>query len=289
MRGLLWSEHCSYKSSKVFVAPPSLHRARVLQGPAECRRRGDRPGWAAVFKIESHNPLGDRALPGSRDRVGESFATHRDGRETDRLARLAAVWPASASRHHFDAWSPASPATGTASASLPWREVYFDECYAQNPLVNAMCVGLVRVDRLMRARAEGTGNSLMLVGADTGRDGIHGASFASIELDDRVPSAGPRAQVGNPSSRNACSGVHGPRAYGCCGPVAGSRARDSRPRWRSAQDASRRRSAHRVSLVPRRERDDALRRDAVGVEERMLVVVQRGREAEVQRIFQTWD
>src|SRR4029077_20865706 len=63
-------------------------------------------------------------------------------------------------------------------------EIYFEECYANNPLVNAMCVGLVRSDQLKRARAEGAGNRLLLVGADTGRDGIHGASFASLELDE---------------------------------------------------------------------------------------------------------
>src|SRR2546429_926117 len=77
-------------------------------------------------------------------------------------------------------------------------EIYFEDCYASNPLVNAMCVGLVRTDQLMRARAEGTGNSLMLVGADTGRDGIHGASFASLELDDNSSERRPAVQVGNP-------------------------------------------------------------------------------------------
>src|SRR5438270_113516 len=77
-------------------------------------------------------------------------------------------------------------------------EVYFEDCYAQNPLVNAMCVGLVRADRLQRARAEGTGNSLLLVGAQTGRDGIHGASFASLDLDRDVEERRPAVQVGNP-------------------------------------------------------------------------------------------
>src|SRR4029077_3056581 len=89
-------------------------------------------------------------------------------------------------------------------------EVYFDECYTNNPLVNAMCVGLVRVDQLMRARAEGTGNSLLLVGADTGRDsvlwvgpdrgrsGSHGASFVSVELDESSSERSPAVQVGNP-------------------------------------------------------------------------------------------
>jgi phosphoribosylformylglycinamidine synthase len=159
-------------------------------------------------------------------------------------------------------------------------------------LVNAMCVGLVRVDRLMRARAEGTGNSLMLVGADTGRDGIHGASFASLELDENSAERRPAVQVGNPflekclleacmdlARTDAVVAVQDLGAAGltsavaeCAGRVSGAGARID------------------VSRVPRRERRmtpyDVMLSES---QERMLVVVERGREAEVESIFQAWD
>src|SRR6202040_1062981 len=101
--------------------------------------------------------------------------------------------------HHFDGVVAGIGGYGNC-IGIPTvaGEVYFEDCYAQNPIVNAMCVGIVPVQSLMRARAEGTGNSLLLVGADTGRDGIHGASFASVELDETSLERRPAVQVGNP-------------------------------------------------------------------------------------------
>jgi len=155
-----------------------------------------------------------------------------------------------------------------------------------------MCVGLVRTDQLMRARAEGTGNSLMLVGADTGRDGIHGASFASLELDDSSAERRPAVQVGNPflekclleacmdlAHTDAVVAIQDLGAAGltsavaeCAGRVEGAGAKID------------------VSLVPRRERGmtpyDVMLSES---QERMLVVVQRGREREVESIFHAWD
>jgi phosphoribosylformylglycinamidine synthase len=171
-------------------------------------------------------------------------------------------------------------------------EVYFEDCYATNPIVNAMCIGLVRTDQLMRARAEGAGNSLMLVGADTGRDGIHGASFASVELDETSAERRPAVQVGNPflekglleacmdlAHTDAVVAIQDLGAAGltsavaeCAGRVPGAGARID------------------VSLVPRRERGmtpyDVMLSES---QERMLVVVQRGREREVESIFSAWD
>jgi phosphoribosylformylglycinamidine synthase subunit PurL len=171
-------------------------------------------------------------------------------------------------------------------------EVYFDECYTNNPLVNAMCVGLVRVDRLMRARAEGTGNSLMLVGADTGRDGIHGASFASAELDETSSERRPAVQVGNPflekclleacmdlAHTDAVVAIQDLGAAGltssvaeCAGRVPGAGAHID------------------VGRVPRRERGMSPYHVMLSEsQERMLIVVERGREAEVEALFQAWD
>jgi phosphoribosylformylglycinamidine synthase len=171
-------------------------------------------------------------------------------------------------------------------------EVYFEDCYANNPIVNAMCVGLVKVDRLMRARAEGKGNSLMLVGADTGRDGIHGASFASVELDENSSERRPAVQVGNPflekllleacmdlEHTDAVIGIQDLGAAGLTSAVAESAGKVPGAGVRID-----------VSRVPRRERGmtpyEVMLSES---QERMLVVVERGREAEVESIFKAWD
>jgi phosphoribosylformylglycinamidine synthase len=170
-------------------------------------------------------------------------------------------------------------------------EVYFEDCYAQNPLVNAMCVGLVRSDRLKRAKAEGRGNSLVLVGAQTGRDGIHGASFASLDLDSDTEERRPAVQVGNPFLEKclleACmdlvslEAVVGLQDLGAAGLTSSV-----------AEAASRGGAGARIDVakVPRRERGmtpyDVMLSES---QERMLVVVQRGREPEVQRVFDAWD
>jgi phosphoribosylformylglycinamidine synthase len=171
-------------------------------------------------------------------------------------------------------------------------EVYFEDCYANNPIVNAMCVGLVKVDRLMRARAEGKGNSLMLVGADTGRDGIHGASFASVELDERSSERRPAVQVGNPflekllleacmdlEHTDAVIAIQDLGAAGLTSAVAESAGKVEGAGVRVD-----------VSRVPRRERGmtpyEVMLSES---QERMLVVVKRGREAEVADIFKAWD
>jgi phosphoribosylformylglycinamidine synthase len=296
MLGVLWSEHCSYKSSKVLLRRLPSSGPAVLQGPGENAGAVEiGQGWAAVFKIESHNhPSAIEPYQGAATGVGGII---RDviamGARPIALLDSLRFGPLPASRHHFDGVVAGIAGYGNC-IGIPTvgGEVYFDECYAQNPVVNAMCVGLVRVDRLMRARAEGTGNSLMLVGADTGRDGIHGASFASIELDESSSERRPAVQVGNPflekclleacmdlAHTDAVVAVQDLGAAGltssvaeCAGRVPGAGARID------------------VSLVPRRERGmtpyDVMLSES---QERMLVVVQRGREAEVERIFQTWD
>jgi phosphoribosylformylglycinamidine synthase subunit PurL len=296
MLGVLWSEHCSYKTSKTLLRRLPSSGAAVLQGPGENAGAVEiGQGWAAVFKIESHNhPSAIEPYQGAATGVGGII---RDviamGARPIALLDSLRFGPLPGSRHHFEGVVAGIGGYGNC-IGIPTvgGEVYFDECYAQNPLVNAMCVGLVRVDRLMRARAEGTGNSLMLVGADTGRDGIHGASFASVELDESSAERRPAVQVGNPflekclleacmdlAHTDAVVAVQDLGAAGltssvaeCAGRVPGAGARID------------------VSLVPRRERGmspyDVMLSES---QERMLVVVQRGREAEVERIFKTWD
>ena len=296
MLGVLWSEHCSYKTSKALLRRLPSSGEAVLQGPGENAGAVEvGQGWAAVFKIESHNhPSAIEPYQGAATGVGGII---RDviamGARPIALLDSLRFGPLPASRRHFDGVVAGIGGYGNC-IGIPTvgGEVYFDECYEQNPLVNAMCVGLVRVERLMRARAEGTGNSLMLVGADTGKDGIHGASFASVELDESSSERRPAVQVGNPflekclleacmdlGHTDAVVAVQDLGAAGltssvaeCAGRVPGAGARID------------------VSLVPRRERAmtpyDVMLSES---QERMLVVVQRGREAEVERIFQTWD
>jgi len=296
MLGVLWSEHCSYKSSKALLRRlPSAGKA-VLQGPGEnAGAVSIGEGWAAVFKIESHNhPSAIEPYQGAATGVGGII---RDviamGARPVALLDSLRFGPPPESDRHFEGVVAGVGGYGNC-IGIPTvgGEVYFDECYAQNPLVNAMCVGLVRVDQLMRARAEGTGNSILLVGADTGRDGIHGASFASLELDDSSAERRPAVQVGNPflekclleacmdlAHTDAVVAVQDLGAAGltsavaeCAGRVEGAGARID------------------VSRVPRRERGmrpyDVMLSES---QERMLVVVRRGREAEVEAIFEAWD
>src|ERR1700737_2869489 len=202
MLGVLWSEHCSYKSSKALLRRLPSSGAAVLQGPGENAGAVEiGQGWAAVFKIESHNhPSAIEPYQGAATGVGGII---RDviamGARPIALLDSLRFGPLPASRHHFEGVVAGIGGYGNCMG-IPTvaGEIYFEDCYAGNPLVNAMCVGLVRADELVHARAEGTGNPLLLVGSQTGRDGIHGASFASLELDSSAEERRPAVQVGNP-------------------------------------------------------------------------------------------
>jgi phosphoribosylformylglycinamidine synthase len=296
MLGVLWSEHCSYKSSKALLRRLPSSGPGVLQGPGENAGAVDiGEGWAAVFKIESHNhPSAIEPYQGAATGVGGII---RDviamGARPVALLDSLRFGPLPDSSRHFEGVVAGIGGYGNC-IGIPTvgGEVYFEDCYANNPLVNAMCVGLVRKDQLMRARAEGTGNSLLLVGADTGRDGIHGASFASLELDQNSSQRRPAVQVGNPflekclleacmelAHTDAVVAIQDLGAAGltsavaeCAGRVPAAGARID------------------VALVPRRERGmtayDVMLSES---QERMLVVVRRGREREVESIFEAWD
>ena len=296
MLGVLWSEHCSYKSSKALLRRLPSTGSAVLQGPGEnAGAVSIGEGWAVVFKIESHNhPSAIEPYQGAATGVGGII---RDviamGARPIALLDSLRFGPLPESARHFEGVVAGIGGYGNC-IGIPTvgGEIYFEDCYANNPLVNAMCVGLVRTDQLMRARAEGVGNSILLVGADTGRDGIHGASFASLELDENSSERRPAVQVGNPflekclleacmdlSHTDAVVAIQDLGAAGltsavaeCAGRVEGAGARID------------------VGRVPRRERGmtpyDLMLSES---QERMLVVVQRGREREVESIFHAWD
>ncbi len=295
MLGVLWSEHCSYKSSKPLLKRLPSQGERVLQGPGENAGAVDiGDGWAVVFKVESHNhPSAIEPYQGAATGVGGIL---RDviamGARPVALLDSLRFGPLPESRRHVEGVVAGVGGYGNCMG-IPTvgGEVYFDDCYAGNPLVNAMCVGLVRHERLMRARAEGEGNSLLLVGAQTGRDGIHGAAFASLELDGSSEERRPAVQVGNPFLEKclleACMdladlpAVVGVQDLGAAGLTSSV-----------AEAAARAGAGARIDVakVPRRERGMSPYEVMLSEsQERMLVVVQQGREAEVTRVFETWD
>jgi phosphoribosylformylglycinamidine synthase subunit PurL len=295
MLGVLWSEHCSYKTSKPLLRRLPSGGANVLQGPGENAGAVDvGDGWAVVFKVESHNhPSAIEPYQGAATGVGGIL---RDviamGARPVALLDSLRFGPLPGSRHHFEGVVAGVGGYGNCMG-IPTvaGEVYFDDCYAGNPLVNAMCVGLVRADRLVHARAEGRGNTLLLVGSQTGRDGIHGASFASLELDASAEERRPAVQVGNPFLEKclleACmelqdvEGVVAVQDLGAAGLTSSV-----------AECAARAGAGARleVSRVPRRETGmtpyEVMLSES---QERMLVVVEKGREAAVRDVFARWD
>jgi len=203
---VMWSEHCSYKSSRVHLKTLPTRGPRVLQGPGENAGAVDiGDGMAAVFKIESHNhPSFIEPYQGAATGVGgivrDIFAM--GAYPIAILDSLRFGPPADpANRYLLDGVVGGIGSYGNC-LGIPnvGGEVVFATSYNGNPLVNAMCVGLARIDHLLSARATGAGNPLLLVGSDTGRDGIHGASGLASRTDPeaRFEEMRPAVQVGNP-------------------------------------------------------------------------------------------
>jgi len=201
---VMWSEHCSYKSSRVHLKRLPTCSRRVLQGPGENAGIVDiGDGWACAFKIESHNhPSFIEPFQGATTGVGGIL------RDIFTMgARPIAVLD---SLRFGPAQDPRSRRLieGVVSG-ISWYgncfgvpnlggEVGFAPEYAGNPIVNAMAVGLVSKTRIFRARAEGPGSPVFYVGAKTGRDGIHGATMASATFDEGAEERRPTVQVGDP-------------------------------------------------------------------------------------------
>ncbi|MCU0648528.1 MAG: phosphoribosylformylglycinamidine synthase subunit PurL [Gemmatimonadaceae bacterium] len=200
----LWSEHCSYKHSRPLLRTLPTQAPWVLQGPGENAgviAVGD--GLAVAFKIESHNhPSAVEPYQGAATGVGGIL---RDvftmGARPIALLNSLRFGSLDSARVR---WLFAGVVKGIGDygncIGVPTvgGEVVFDPAYEGNPLVNAMCIGVLREEELMRAVAQGVGNPIMAVGARTGRDGINGASFASEDLSDENDAKRPRVQVGDP-------------------------------------------------------------------------------------------
>jgi len=200
----LWSEHCSYKHSKSVLAQLPTTGPQVIQGPGEnagVLRLPD--GWAVAFKIESHNhPTAVEPYQGAATGVGGIL---RDvftmGARPVALLNSLRFGPLDDARNRY-LFAAVVRGVGDYGncVGVPTLagEVDFGPSYSGNPLVNAMCVGVLRERDLIRAAAHGVGNVLLVVGARTGRDGIHGAAFASEELTRESERRRPQVQVGDP-------------------------------------------------------------------------------------------
>ncbi len=287
---VMWSEHCSYKSSRVHLRTLPTTGPRVLQGPGENAGAVDiGDGLAAVFKIESHNhPSFIEPYQGAATGVGGII---RDiftmGARPIALLNSLRFGPLGDPlvRRTF-AGVVAGIAGYGNSIGIPTvgGEVGFDESYTGNPLVNVFCLGIANAVDIIKGVASGAGNAVYYVGAKTGRDGIHGATMASAEFDETV-------QVGDPFMEKllleACLEVMtgdaliGIQDMGAAGLTCSTSEMGSRGGAGVEID---------VSLVPQRETGMTPYEIMLSEsQERMLMVVKRGREAEVEQIFEKWD
>jgi phosphoribosylformylglycinamidine synthase len=294
---VMWSEHCSYKSSRVHLKKLPTTGPRVLQGPGENAGAVDiGDGLAAVFKIESHNhPSFIEPYQGAATGVGGII---RDiftmGARPIALLNSLRFGPLEDPlvRRTFSGVVRGIAGYGN-SIGIPTvgGEIAFDESYTGNPLVNVFCLGIAKADEIIKAAASGAGNAVYYVGAKTGRDGIHGATMASAEFDEASAEKRPAVQVGDPFMEKllleACLEVMktdalvGIQDMGAAGLTCSTAEMGSRGGAGIAID---------VSLVPQRETGMTPYEIMLSEsQERMLLVVKQGREAEVERIFEKWD
>ncbi len=205
MFSLLWSEHCAYKHSRKLLRRLPTEGERVVMGPGENAGAVDIGGGHAVaFKVESHNhPSAVEPFQGAATGVGgilrDVFAL---GARPIAVLDSLSVGELDSERSRFlldGAVRGIGHYGNSIGVPTVGGEIYFEPAYEQNCLVNAMCVGLARTDDMVRAAAAGVGNTVVLMGASTGRDGIGGASvLASAELDEEDDSKRPSVQIGDP-------------------------------------------------------------------------------------------
>ncbi len=297
---VMWSEHCSYKSSRVHLKKLPTKGRRVLQGPGENAGAVDiGDGLAAVFKIESHNhPSFIEPYQGAATGVGGIIrdiftmgARPIALMNSLRFGSLDGPRGALTRRLVEGVVAGISGYGNSIGIATVGGEVAFDECYAGNPLVNVFCLGLSRADGLVKGRAGGEGNAVYYVGAKTGRDGIHGATMASAEFDESSAEKRPAVQVGDPFMEKllleaclelmATDSLVGVQDMGAAGLTCSTSEMGARGGVGVEID---------VTLVPQRETGMTPYEIMLSEsQERMLLVVKRGREEEVERIFEKWD
>src|SRR5215207_6049465 len=313
---VMWSEHCSYKSSRVHLKRLPTSGPRVIVPPGENAGVVDiGDDWCVAFKVESHNhPSFIEPFQGAATGVGGIF---RD------VFTMGARPVAAMNSLRFGPLSePGAIETRSNSANeertkvlkrnrailkgcvegighygncfgVPTigGEVVFDESYSLNPLVNAFALGIVRKDQIFFGKAEGIGNPVLYVGAKTGRDGIHGATMASAEFDEEALEKRPTVQVGDPFLEKllleACleamrsGAIAGIQDMGAAGLTSSSVEMAARAGTGLELD---------LTLVPQRETGmTAYEMMLSESQERMLIVAKSGREKQVVDIFKKWD
>ncbi len=306
---VMWSEHCSYKSSRVHLKRLPTRSRRVVQGPGENAGIIDiGDGWACAFKIESHNhPSFIEPFQGAATGVGgilrDIFTmgarpvavmdSLRFGPITRSTGEGARATQAEVHKNH-------SVLEGVVSGIASYGncfgvpnlggETKFEACYSGNPLVNAFAMGLVRRDQIFYAKAAGEGNPVIYVGSKTGRDGIHGATMASEEFSEASEAKRPNVQVGDPFLEKllleACleamqtGAIVGIQDMGAAGLTCSTCEMGARGQVGTEIELDR---------VPQRETGMSPYEIMLSEsQERMLLVAQKGREEEVVRVFEKW-
>jgi phosphoribosylformylglycinamidine synthase len=302
---VMWSEHCSYKSSRVHLKRLPTRSRRVLQGPGENAGIIDiGDGWACAFKIESHNhPSFIEPFQGASTGVGGILrdiftmgARPVAVMDSLRFGPITAAKTTPKSELHKNHSVMEGVVGGVASYGNCFGvpnlggEIKFAPCYSGNPLVNAFALGLVRKDQIFYARAAGEGNPVIYVGAKTGRDGIHGATMASEEFSEGSEAKRPNVQVGDPFLEKllleACleamqtGAIVGIQDMGAAGLTCSTCEMGARGHVGIEIELDR---------VPQRETGMSPYEIMLSEsQERMLLVAQKGREPEVFRVFEKW-
>src|SRR5579859_1478129 len=302
---VMWSEHCSYKSSKVHLKRLPTKSDRVVQGPGENAGIIDvGDGWACAFKIESHNhPSYIEPYQGAATGVGgilrDIFTMGARPLAVMDSLRFGPLTPERGvsedlvRRNHSVMEGVVHGIAGYGNCfGVPnlGGETRFEACYSGNPLVNAFALGLVRRDEIFYAKATGIGNPVIYVGAKTGRDGIHGATMASEEFKEGSEQKRPNVQVGDPFLEKllleACLEVME------SGAVVGIQDMGAAGLTCSTCEMGARGSVGveiELDNVPQRETGMTPYEIMLSEsQERMLLVAQKGREQEVFRVFEKW-
>ena len=305
---VMWSEHCSYKSSRVHLKRLPTRSKLVLQGPGENAGIIDiGEGWACAFKIESHNhPSFIEPFQGATTGVGGILrdiftmgarpVAVMDSLRFGPIKGQASQPSASQRDIHRNHSILEGVVSGVASYGNCFGvpnlggETKFEPCYSGNPLVNAFALGLVRKNEIFYARAAGEGNPVIYVGAKTGRDGIHGATMASEEFSEASEAKRPNVQVGDPFLEKllleACleamqtGAIIGIQDMGAAGLTCSTCEMGGRGGVGIEIELDR---------VPQRETGMTPYEIMLSEsQERMLLVAQKGREEEVFRVFEKW-
>jgi phosphoribosylformylglycinamidine synthase subunit PurL len=298
---VMWSEHCSYKSSRVHLKRLPTEGARVIVPPGENAGVVDiGDDWCVAFKVESHNhPSFIEPFQGAATGVGGILrdvftmgARPIAAMNSLRFGPLNGAKNGSRNKSILKGCVDGIAHYGNCfGVPTVGGEVVFDESYSLNPLVNAFALGIVRKDQIFFGKAEGIGNPVLYVGAKTGRDGIHGATMASAEFDEEALEKRPTVQVGDPFLEKllleACleamrsGAIAGIQDMGAAGLTSSSVEMAARAGTGLELD---------LTLVPQRETGmTAYEMMLSESQERMLIVAKSGREKQVVDIFKKWE